>query len=91
MTAPLAANGSPASYDLGPLGSKVYITGAISGLAYTQSNRIGSDQTSQGDLSNAQINNQQGRRRRPNTSSTRASTLCPRSAPATSRPRPIRR
>jgi hypothetical protein len=56
MTAPLAGNGSPTAYDLGPLGSKVYITGAISGLAYTQSNHITGDQSSQADLSNAQIN-----------------------------------
>jgi hypothetical protein len=56
MTAPLAGNGSPNSYDLGPLGSKVYITGTISGLAYTQSNHITGDQSSQADLSNAQVN-----------------------------------
>lgn len=55
MTAPLATNGSPASYDLGPLGNKVYITGVLSGLAYTQSNHISGDQSSQADLSNAQI------------------------------------
>jgi hypothetical protein len=56
MTAPLAGNGSPNAYDLGPLGSKVYITGAISGIAYTQSNHISGDQSSQADLSNAQVN-----------------------------------
>jgi hypothetical protein len=55
MTAPLAGNSSPASYDLGPLGSKVYITGVLSGLAYTQSNHITGDMSSQADLSNAQV------------------------------------
>ncbi len=56
MTAPLAANSSPTSFDLGPLlGHKVYVTGALTGLAMTQNNRIGSDQTSQADISNAQI------------------------------------
>ena len=55
MTAPLAQNSTPMSVDLGPLGSKVYITGAVSGLAYTQSNHVAGDQSSWGDLSNAQI------------------------------------
>jgi Putative beta-barrel porin-2, OmpL-like. bbp2 len=55
MTAPLAGNGSPTSYDLGPLGNKVYITGVLSGLGYTQSNHINGDQSSQADLSNAQV------------------------------------
>jgi hypothetical protein len=55
MTAPLAQNPSPMSVDLGPLGHKVYITGAVSGLAYTQSNPVAGDRSSFGDLGNAQI------------------------------------
>ena len=55
MTAPLAGNSSPTAYDLGPLGNKVYITGALSGLAYTQSNHVPGDQSSQADISNAQV------------------------------------
>lgn len=55
MTAPLAQNSSPMSLDLGPLGSKVYITGAVSGLAYAQSNPVAGDHDAWGDLGNAQI------------------------------------
>jgi hypothetical protein len=55
MTSPLAQNPMPMSVDLGPLGNKVYITGAVSGLAYTQSHHVAGDQDSFGDLSNAQI------------------------------------
>src|ERR1700753_2965024 len=57
MTAPLAQNSSPMSVDLGPLGSKVYITGAISGLAFGESNHVpvNGKQSGTADLSNAQI------------------------------------
>jgi hypothetical protein len=55
MTAPLSQNPSPMSLDLGPLGKKVYITGAISGFGYTQSNHVAGDQSTWGDLTNALI------------------------------------
>ncbi|MGZ3369460.1 MAG: outer membrane beta-barrel protein [Caulobacteraceae bacterium] len=55
MTAPLSQNSSPLTLDLGPLGSKVYITGAVSGLAYAQSNPVSGDHDAFGDLGNAQI------------------------------------
>ncbi|HEY4029445.1 MAG TPA: outer membrane beta-barrel protein [Caulobacteraceae bacterium] len=55
MTAPLSQNSTPLTLDLGPLGNKVYITGAVSGLAYTQNHHVAGDQSSWGDLSNAQI------------------------------------
>ncbi|MEI9889846.1 MAG: outer membrane beta-barrel protein [Caulobacteraceae bacterium] len=51
----MSQNSSPMSFDLGPLGNKVYITGAVSGLAYTQSNHVSGDQSSFGDLGNAMI------------------------------------
>jgi hypothetical protein len=55
MTAPLSQNSSPLTLDLGPLGNKVYITGAVSGLAYAQSNPVAGDHSAWGDLGNAQI------------------------------------
>jgi hypothetical protein len=55
MTAPLSQNASPLTLDLGPLGGKVYITGAVSGLAYAQSNPVAGDHDAFGDLGNAQI------------------------------------
>jgi hypothetical protein len=55
MTAPLSQNSTPLTLDLGPLGSKVYITGAVSGLAYAQSNPVAGDHSAWGDLSNAQV------------------------------------
>jgi hypothetical protein len=55
MTAPLSQNSTPLTLDLGPLGSKVYITGAVSGLAYAQSNPVSGDHDAFGDLGNAQI------------------------------------
>ncbi len=56
MTAPLAANPSPTSFDAGPLGS-IYVTGAISGLALYQSNHSATphDDETLVDFSNAQI------------------------------------
>src|SRR5215475_7770067 len=37
MAGPLSANPTPLSLDLGLLGDKVYVTGAITGMAYAQS------------------------------------------------------
>jgi hypothetical protein len=55
MSASLAANGSPMSYDMGILGSKVYVTGALTGLALTEDHPVPGDFSSQADISNAQI------------------------------------
>ena len=55
MSASLAANTTPASFDLGILGSKVYVGGALTGFGQAQSNSVAGDQSSTVDLSNAQI------------------------------------
>ena len=60
MNFPLSNNPNPLSIDAGPIG-KVYVSGALSGIALTQSNRnattfFGDNEKSQyGDLSNAQV------------------------------------
>ncbi|HEV2472397.1 MAG TPA: outer membrane beta-barrel protein [Chthonomonadales bacterium] len=54
MTGPLAANPKPTLLDAGPLG-KVYITGALSGLAIWQDNHTTIDSGGQFDLSNGQL------------------------------------
>lgn len=54
MTPPLSANPNPTSLDAGPLG-KIYVTGALTGLAYTQNHVVPGDHKSQADLSNAQV------------------------------------
>jgi hypothetical protein len=54
MTGPLVANPSPWNVPLGPLGP-VYVTGAISGLAFGQSNPAPTDHASRLDISNAQV------------------------------------
>jgi hypothetical protein len=61
MNFPLSNNPNPLSIDAGPIG-KVYVSGALSGIALTQSNRaattafLGDTEKSQyGDLSNAQV------------------------------------
>ena len=60
MNFPLTNNPNPLSVDAGPLG-KVYISGALSGMAFTQDNHVGSDsfgktQKSQyTDITNAQV------------------------------------
>lgn len=54
MTGPLSANANPTSVDAGPLG-KVYVTGAVSGLAMWQDHAIPGDRESFGDLSNGQV------------------------------------
>ncbi|THD80586.1 MAG: porin [Phenylobacterium sp.] len=53
MTPPLSANPDPAAITIG--GSKIYITGQITGIGLSQSNSIPGDKDSQVDLSNAQI------------------------------------
>lgn len=62
MSGPIAANASPFSIDLpdwlGPAGGKVYVGGAVSGLAYWQSNPTfvtNGDADSLLDLSNGQV------------------------------------
>lgn len=54
MSWPLAANPKPSSIDAGPFGN-VYVTGAISGIGYTQDRAAGSDKKSRVDFSNAQV------------------------------------
>ncbi|MBN9319939.1 MAG: outer membrane beta-barrel protein [Caulobacterales bacterium] len=54
MTWPLAANPNPTTIDAGPLGN-VYVTGAISGVGYTQDAAVGSDVDARADISNAQV------------------------------------
>jgi hypothetical protein len=54
MTGPLSANPNPANFDAGPLG-KVYVTGAVTGLAFTQDHQVPGDKSSRADLSNAQV------------------------------------
>lgn len=54
MTPPLNANDKPASFDAGPLG-KVYVTGAVSGLAFGQTNHSPTDRSGELDLSNGQV------------------------------------
>ena len=54
LSGPLAANGSPTSFDLGNLG-KVYVTGAVTGLARAQDHAVTGDHSSYGDLSNGQV------------------------------------
>jgi hypothetical protein len=55
MSASLAANGSPTSFDMGILGKQVYVTGALTGLALTQNNVAPGDFSNEADISNAQI------------------------------------
>jgi len=60
MNFPLSNNPNPLNFEAGPLG-KVYVSGALSGIALTQNHKVALDgwnaskeQTSYGDLSNAQ-------------------------------------
>ncbi len=57
IAGPLSYPLMPFSLDLGPLGNKVYVDGAISGLAFQQTpaTQIGSDSESRLDLDNGQI------------------------------------
>jgi Putative beta-barrel porin-2, OmpL-like. bbp2 len=54
MNPPLSANPNPFSVDAGPLG-KIYVTGALTALAFTQTNAVPGDRASWGDFSNAQV------------------------------------
>ena len=54
ISPPLAANPEPATFAAGPFGN-IKVTGVLTGLAYTQSNPLGSDKKSRADVSNAQI------------------------------------
>ena len=54
MNPPLGANANPASFEAGPLG-KIYVTGALTALAFTQTNAVPGDRASWGDFSNAQV------------------------------------
>ncbi|MBV8799547.1 MAG: porin [Alphaproteobacteria bacterium] len=54
MSAPLSANPSPFSVDAGPLG-KIYIGGALTGLAFWQGNPVPGDHDSRLDISNGQV------------------------------------
>ena len=56
MAGPLASNASPTSFDAGPAGT-IYVTGAISGLAFYQSNHSATpnDNEEVADFSNAQV------------------------------------
>src|SRR5229473_2425552 len=54
MTGPLVANPNPLSLDAGPLGP-VYVTGVLSGLGLTQTNRFAIDHDSSLSLSNGQV------------------------------------
>jgi hypothetical protein len=53
MTPPLSANPNPTSFEV--LGSKIYVTGQLTGIGLWQNNRTSSDDSSRADLSNAQI------------------------------------
>ena len=58
MAGPLSDNPNPMSFDLGELGEKVYVTGAVTGLAFWQNHATGffpGDFDSEADLSNAQV------------------------------------
>jgi hypothetical protein len=54
MSASLAANPSPISFDAGPLGN-IYVSGAISGFASWQSNTYFGDRDFRWDISNGQV------------------------------------
>ncbi|MFZ1988235.1 MAG: outer membrane beta-barrel protein [Alphaproteobacteria bacterium] len=54
MSGPLAANANPLALDLEPVG-KIYVTGAVSGLALYQDNVFPGNKHSIADLSNGQV------------------------------------
>ena len=54
MAGSLSANANPASINAGPIGN-VYVTGAISGIAFAQSSTFPGDNDARIDLSNGQI------------------------------------
>jgi len=55
MSGPLAVNPNPMTFDLGFLGKKLYLTGAVTGLGQWQNNVAPGDHRALVDLSNAQI------------------------------------
>ena len=54
MSASIAGNASPTTFDAGPLGN-IYVTGAITGFASWQSNTYPGDRDFRWDLSNGQV------------------------------------
>jgi len=54
MTGPLTANGSPTSFQAGPLGT-VYVTGAVSGIGLWQDSVAPGDKDAQADMGNGQV------------------------------------
>jgi hypothetical protein len=54
ISGPLSANPDPISLDAGPLGP-IYISGALSGLAFWQDNQVPGDREWRADLSNGQV------------------------------------
>jgi hypothetical protein len=54
MSGPLSLDPNPLSLDAGPLG-KIYITGALTGLAFWQSNPVLGDRDSRIDISNGEV------------------------------------
>jgi len=54
MSGPLSANPNPMSFDAGPVG-KIFVTGAVSGLGFWQSNAVSGDHDSWLDLDNGQV------------------------------------
>lgn len=57
ISGPLSYNPAPITLNLGPLADKVYVTGAVTGLGFWESNatRFGSDSSSRLDISNGQL------------------------------------
>ena len=55
MSSSIAANGSPMSFDAGFLG-KIYVNGAVTGLAFTEDHPAPGDFANQADINNAMIN-----------------------------------
>jgi hypothetical protein len=53
MTGPLSNNPTPYGFDVG--GSKIYVSGQLTGLGLWQNNAVPGDKSSQADISNAQI------------------------------------
>ena len=54
MEGPLAVNVKPLSFDIPDFG-KIYVSGALTGLAFTENNLFPGDRNSQADVDNAQI------------------------------------
>ncbi len=55
MAGPLAADATPPTFDLGLLGHKVTVSGALTGLALVQSHPVAGDSDNRFDVSNAQL------------------------------------